>query len=216
MPWLPFVPGMGRAGENACQAGVVDVLAFVEFLLCTKIILVSILGELYYSLAFHWWGNWGMGAVSDPGRSPGREEAEFRPWVITSWWAQRRMSSVASQRRCPFSEYPEGEISRGTNWGRVCLAKGELGWAIIDVSVEGEGEWGWSQGGSAGLPWEPLGCWPWVLLLPVRGFTWPVNALDASWQLGPSAKSCLEAGEGGSPEACPGGFVDVYTMEGTL
>lgn len=24
MPWLPFVPGMGRAGENACQARVLD------------------------------------------------------------------------------------------------------------------------------------------------------------------------------------------------
>ena len=59
--------------------------------------------------------------------------------------------------------------------------------------MEGEGEWGWSQGGSAGLLWEPLGCWPWVLHLPVRGFTWPVNAADTSWQLGPSAKSCLEA-----------------------
>lgn len=30
-----------------------DVLAFVEFLLCTKIILVTILGEVYCSLAFH-------------------------------------------------------------------------------------------------------------------------------------------------------------------
>lgn len=53
LPWLPFVPGMGRAGENACQAGVMDVLAFAESLLCTKIILVSILGEMYYSPAFH-------------------------------------------------------------------------------------------------------------------------------------------------------------------
>lgn len=48
---VTFCPRDGEA-VRMYQAGLMDVLAFAESLLCTKIILVSILGEMYYSPAF--------------------------------------------------------------------------------------------------------------------------------------------------------------------
>lgn len=90
------------------------------------------------------------------------------------WRAQRRMWFVDMVHQERFlragapSVGPKGEeVSRWVTWGGVCLGWVKLRWVFL---VEGEGEWGWNQRGSAGLLWEGLGCWTRMLCLPLRGF----------------------------------------------
>ena len=73
------------------------------------------------------------------------------------------------------------------------------------------------ESGSAGPLWEGVGRWPWMLHLPVRGFHVTCECSLCLLTAGDIYEVLFRSTcEAGSTGAGPGGFVEVYMMEGTL